>query len=49
MFLPFDIIRTCQEHHMPLYALVLWLGELEIPIDTSRSDVQGNYLTGAIK
>ncbi|KAH6845792.1 hypothetical protein B0I37DRAFT_381153 [Chaetomium sp. MPI-CAGE-AT-0009] len=45
----FQIMTSCQEIDEPLYALTLWFGDRETPVDLDRTEVTSQYLTGAIK
>ncbi|KAK3305673.1 uncharacterized protein B0T15DRAFT_556009 [Chaetomium strumarium] len=45
----FQLKRVCEEHEIQLYALTLWFGAKEIPVDLDASEVTATYLDGVIK
>ncbi|KAK3354070.1 hypothetical protein B0T25DRAFT_225232 [Lasiosphaeria hispida] len=45
----FQVMKACQEQKTDLYALALWFGDKEIPVDLNAAEVTSTYLTGIIK
>ena len=45
----FQLMRICQERKTHLFALILWFGDKEVPVDLDAAEVTGTYLAGVIK
>ena len=45
----FQLMRTCQKQRTELWALTLWFGDKEVPVDLDAAEVTSMYLAGVIK
>ncbi|KAK4080937.1 hypothetical protein Trihar35433_2042 [Trichoderma harzianum] len=45
----FQLMRLYQQHEMNMFAVALWFGDTEIPVDLKAADVTSEYLIGVIK
>ncbi|KAL7916601.1 hypothetical protein GGI35DRAFT_46747 [Trichoderma velutinum] len=44
----FRLMKTCQQHETNMFAVTLWFGDTEIPVDFKAADVTTEYLTAVI-
>ncbi|PTB60142.1 hypothetical protein M431DRAFT_502264 [Trichoderma harzianum CBS 226.95] len=45
----FRLMKLCQEYGIHLFALTLWFGDAQFPVDFDAACVTSTYLTGAVK
>ncbi|KAL5088952.1 hypothetical protein Trisim1_006098 [Trichoderma cf. simile WF8] len=45
----FQLMRLCRRYEINMFAVALWFGDPEIPVDLKAADVTSEYLIGVIK